>query len=432
MEDVYKYFSKRKSLFVFDSAATYETQDDYDSGIDKFLPILSQNSEVYILVTSSNKEWGNLKTLTLDNLKEEEATEFVKKALNIRRGFQMTDIQELCATLQCFPLALQQVVAYITQENKPTTEKRCEFSIQDYLQKYKEAGSTTAKDLLDYEPESSNNYGKTTFVTLNITLRKIHKMNYGDDALHILNILAYFASNQIFTKIFLKKGVDKRRLTSALQLLTQYSLIDVDEEEAKVHKLVQQVIRTKLETQCKEKEVLTEAISLLKQMMPDKTNGKYASHAMSVWDYSSKYQDLVKDFSKLPHNIMQELDTAVRYQEACLFGRTASLLLEKVLGLSHLDTLLLMTNTADALSRCGKYHEAQKAYEDLFTIFAEEFGADHFRTLRLKSSMAANLLIIGKYDCTTGRRASRYIIDYEQHCHSSGQLEEKHGGLKNL
>ena len=38
VKDVYKYFAKRKSLFIFDNAEKYRTQQRKDEGVDKFLP----------------------------------------------------------------------------------------------------------------------------------------------------------------------------------------------------------------------------------------------------------------------------------------------------------------------------------------------------------------------------------------------------------
>jgi hypothetical protein len=72
------------------------------------------DNEPYIIITSRNQNWGdNIKVISIDTFTEEEAIEFIKKELHVGDESQGKEINQLAQTLQCFPLALQQAVAYI-------------------------------------------------------------------------------------------------------------------------------------------------------------------------------------------------------------------------------------------------------------------------------------------------------------------------------
>ena len=64
VHEVYKYFSKRKSLFIFDNAEKLRTERNEDEGIDKFLPYFQskEDNEPYIIITSRNQRWGKDKS----------------------------------------------------------------------------------------------------------------------------------------------------------------------------------------------------------------------------------------------------------------------------------------------------------------------------------------------------------------------------------
>jgi hypothetical protein len=110
VQEVYKHFSKRKSLFIFDNAEKLRAEKEGDEGIDRFLPncLSVGDNKPYIIITSRNQNWGHkTKVLLLDTLTEEEAIEFIKKELSIRDDSQEKEILKLAKTLQYFPLALQ-------------------------------------------------------------------------------------------------------------------------------------------------------------------------------------------------------------------------------------------------------------------------------------------------------------------------------------
>ncbi|WP_264735894.1 ankyrin repeat domain-containing protein [Wolbachia endosymbiont (group A) of Rhinocyllus conicus] len=290
VKETYAFFARRgrKSLFIFDNAEGYKD-------ISKFLP-LSLDNKPYILITSRNKGWGisedegEIKTIQLGVFKETEALKFVKRALNIRNNLQDEEIKNLTEELQYFPLALKQAAAYINEKNVVLSYRGKEkIGVSDYLKRYEEE----AKKLLDFELKNkSDRYTKTTFITWKITIDAIAQKECGFEALSILEIMAYLAPDKIRIEEIFSKLIadDEEKLWNAVKLLDRYSMIDLKEGVANIHRLVQKVTELNLQKAVREEEVLRKALELI-------NSGDIAiSHIVSIWEYASKYGKLIDDF----------------------------------------------------------------------------------------------------------------------------------------
>jgi len=267
VQEVYEYFRNRKSLFIFDNAEKMRTEKEEDEGIDKFLAYFmsSGDNKPYIIITSRNREWGNeIEVIELDTFTEEEAINFIKKELNLNDDSREEDVRLLAKTLQYFPLALQQAIAYIRNaQRKLKKSNNQNFEIVNYLKMYQE----NATILLDYNftEENDNSYIKTTFITWEITLKKIQQKKHGQLALNALHILAYLAPDNIPTQIFVEIAKsDKENLESILELLSQFSMINLENGINNIHRLVQQVTRENLKQQKKEHNILWLTIKQVK------------------------------------------------------------------------------------------------------------------------------------------------------------------------
>lgn len=293
VKETYAFFARRgrKSLFIFDNAEGYKD-------ISKFLP-LSLDNKPYILITSRNKDWGisedegEIKTIQLGIFKETEALKFVKRALNIRNNLQDEEIKNLTEELQYFPLALKQAVAYINEKNVVLSYRGKEkIGVSDYLKKYEEE----AEKLLDFESKyGGDRYTKTTFITWKITIDAIAQKECGFEALSILEIMAYLAPDKIRIKEIFSKLIadDEEKLWSAVELLDRYSMIDLKEGVANIHRLVQKVTELNLQKEGREEEVLRKALELV-------NSGDLAIdnfiHVASIWGYASNHGRLIDDF----------------------------------------------------------------------------------------------------------------------------------------
>jgi hypothetical protein len=202
VQEVYKYFSKKKSLFIFDNAEKLRAENEGDDGIDRFLPNYQSDgdNDPYIIITSRNQKWGETKGLVLNTFTEEEAIEFIRKELSINNDSQEPEIRQLAITLECFPLALQQAVAYIKQTDNESKYFGQKFEVAQYLKKYEEMEGKLLNFV--FPEDNSNDYTKTTFITWEVTLEKIKQNKFGQQALEVLESIAYFAPDNIPTNIF--------------------------------------------------------------------------------------------------------------------------------------------------------------------------------------------------------------------------------------
>jgi tetratricopeptide (TPR) repeat protein len=442
VEEVYKYFSNRKSLFIFDNGEKLRAEKEGDEGIDRFLPnFLSVNdNKPYIIITSRNRNWGDkTKLLLLDTFTEDEAIEFIKKELQIRDDSQEKQILQLAITLQCFPLALQQAVAYIKQTDNEYKNIEQKFEIAHYLKKYEHK----ARELLNFDfPKDNNNcYTKTTFITWEVTLEKIKQNEYGRQALEVLETIAFFAPDNIPKKIFLElEKCDTDKLASMLQLPAQYSMINLEQGVINIHRLVQHVLRLRLREQQNEKETLRKALEFIIKPIEEGTADslKCVPHAISVWNYASKHDDriLTKKLIEVSSRITSKLIDETRYQDTYTFAiQTLELLKGKlkidhffpintkynvsaviifdsiheifkevykqikcVLGVEHSSSLLAKYNIAYMLHKQGKYDEALVIYGEVLNIQERVLGAEHPSTLTTRHNMAYALDRQGKYD----------------------------------
>jgi ankyrin repeat protein len=298
VKDVYKYFTNVSSLFIFDNAEKYKD-------ISEFLPssfsLSPEGEKPYVLITSRNQYWevreeGKIEVIKLNEFTPEEAVKFIKNTLNIKNDLQNEHIEKLAKELQYFPLALRQAVTYIEETNKKRERRGYEkFEISDYLKKYEK----DAQELLEFSHESDS-YAKTTFVTWKITLENIMQIgDQGKRAIEILEIMAYLAPDNIpiegfFSKLaFDEQIIGEERSWSAVELLHQYSMINIVKGVSNIHRLIQQVIRIELQNQSKEEEILEKALKLINSADIAKNS---TSHIASIWNYASKYRKLIDEF----------------------------------------------------------------------------------------------------------------------------------------
>ncbi|MDQ8038774.1 MAG: NB-ARC domain-containing protein, partial [Rickettsiella sp.] len=236
-ETIYEYFSDKKSLFIFDNVEDYQK-------VEAFFPKVMVGNKPSLIITSRYQNWNNVApVINLAVFTEEETLELVKKGLNLNDNTHDEKIKELNTLLQGLPLALQQSIAFINNE-----QLFGPFTVQNYIDLYKEKN----KDLLAFEFASYSNdpYAKTVYTTWKITLEKIKQIPEGKLALEILNIMAYLCPDNISNLPFLQLyPTNTRQLKSAINLLKSYSMLSDGSQKYRlsIHRLVQQVVRINLE-----------------------------------------------------------------------------------------------------------------------------------------------------------------------------------------
>ncbi|XP_014271440.1 uncharacterized protein [Halyomorpha halys] len=406
IEEVYRAFSNRNCLIIFDNALHYRSKNEFDDGIDRFLPPFSDVSRPYILITSRNRKWpSTIHILSLDTFEKDEAIQFISKVLK-------TDINEssaLADEMEYFPLALQQAVSFIKVQNMKLQNIGSHFNITSYLNRLKEK----SKDVLNFPfPEDSDiDYTKTVYITWNVTLDLIRKSENGKEALKIMNILSYMATEDVPIDIFLNVVNGYDALSCALDILKQYSMIMIHHKiisleqqivMVNVHGLVQEVIRLKLVEEKKNKLVLEEALMIFTKR--ENVNENTLNHAISVWDYSSKDGLLSEDKrrygSLVSTYISIELLKSNRYTQLYSFGKEAIALYSSFpkddKGVQGC-LMILKQNEGIALRVLGKYKNAMKNFEEVLSSSGTMHGIDNPYSLMVKSFLAETLLKEGNY-----------------------------------
>ncbi|XP_077299026.1 uncharacterized protein LOC143920176 [Arctopsyche grandis] len=312
VQDIYRHLNnKNKSLIILDNV------EDYDDVKDYIFKGSSINRHIYTLITSRRKDWdagdnGEFEMISLEVFSEKDANDYVSNILTYEN---QDNVKKLTKQLGNLPLALKQATSYIKRRNKIigkwSQEKK--FSIADYLILFKEQEEL----LLNSGPiEKDDVYDQNLTTTWQISLDRIKKdTDFGELAVKIFQIISYLSPDDIqVVDLFCKLESDIEKLRGAIELLDEYSVINLVNGRVNVHRLVQQVTRLNLRIKNEEESTLEDALNLL-------DNSDYEEHAVCVWEYASEYSQLLSKFyceSKYGTNRNSPLHLLAAYRDDCI------------------------------------------------------------------------------------------------------------------
>ena len=231
-ELVYDNFRNAESLFIFDNAEKM-------SIISPFLPYGNPAAKTpYVIITSQVVNWPDTVLIVqLNNLEESDAVHLMK--INCTKICE-DDAKLLARELQCFPLALQQAIAYIKK-----FDRRRRFTVRDYI----EAFQSKTKEVLDSMPCSE--YGKTVYATLNVTFDRLKDEKNYMLVMNVLGMMAFMHADEIpFTTFLANADNEEDEIWEVVEILEQYCLImqanhmeASEDEEAifAIHRLVGEI-----------------------------------------------------------------------------------------------------------------------------------------------------------------------------------------------
>ena len=231
-----------KWLLIFDNAA--DPQD-----LKTYLP---QGGGGHVLITSRNPAWGGVaRPLDVKVWDRDESVAFLLK----RTGREKTAGEgekaaagQLADELGDLPLALEQAGAYI---------EACGCSIGHYLDLFRSRRQEVLK-----RGKPSQEYPDTVATTWKLSFQKVKEASPA--AADLLNLCAFLAPDDIPKKLLvegakhLPKSLaaavqDPLALNEALAVLRRYSLMDVTDDYLSMHRLVQAVVRERLDNKGKKK-----------------------------------------------------------------------------------------------------------------------------------------------------------------------------------
>ncbi|XP_077297918.1 uncharacterized protein LOC143919459 [Arctopsyche grandis] len=285
VEEIYRVFNETgKTLMIFDNVEKY-------GDIKCFIfDDVSESNFIYTLINSRRQDWevgdkGEIEVIRLNIFSDEEAMNFLEDALV---NEYKEDLVTLMKLLENFPLGLKQAVGYIQQQNSKKRKVR-NFTVNDYLILYREQKE---KILNEGFNKTDDIYNQTVTTTWTITLQNIEENeDCGKLAISIFEIMGYLSPDHIpIEQIFTILEEDVNLIWDAVELLELYSMISIDVNRmANIHRLVQEVTRMKLRQNKNEEVVLKCSLKLLENL-------ELEEHIVSVWEHSSDFPGLVKDF----------------------------------------------------------------------------------------------------------------------------------------
>ncbi|CAL8134340.1 unnamed protein product [Orchesella dallaii] len=300
---VFEFFAKRKSLFIFDNV---ERKRD----IAEFLPHLyiastsiniskldKVSSQPQILITSRNSDWdeGQYLVHELHGIKKDSALDFVQSRLNTTEEMTGSDTEKLVELLShrdlCYPLALQQAIAYIKDRRRINNN----YVIRNYIDDYRTMKETLLKSNKFQDEGTQDFYEYTTFTTWHITIEAISREH--ELSMKVFNAMAYLNPDRIERKMFIA-GTGQREddLMEAVDVLVRFSMISSDSDGEpqsilSIHRLVQDVTKEKLKIERTAMPVLKSCL----RMLNNPAISNELQHAASVWSSASEYSELIEE-----------------------------------------------------------------------------------------------------------------------------------------
>jgi tetratricopeptide (TPR) repeat protein len=222
---------KKDALLLFDGAASPEA----------IRPFLLKNKSTHVLINSRNASWpGVAFSQALKVFRRDESMAFLRRRTDSKDSD--ATVNRLANALGDLPLALEQAAACINQSG---------VSFSDYLTQFE---TQWAEMLL--EGHRPPDYPYSVAMTWGLAFNAVEKAS--PSAAELLNLCSYLCADRVTLKI-LREGQEflpERLQTLATEIirwneaiapLLDYSLVDADDQNFTVHRLVATVTRDRLD-----------------------------------------------------------------------------------------------------------------------------------------------------------------------------------------
>ena len=273
--------------------------DDVVGGNLKNLKDLRQNitkSSKMLIITQMSCDFPNTKSVDFPEFTYEESKEFLRT--NLKKSKPEEEIKNLSSALNAFPLCLQQAVSYI---NKHGTE------ITPYIDVFKKCKEA----ILDPKREMSD-YDKTLLTVWSLAFEKLKT---SPKALQVLTMMSLMDNSCINKETFLydkKIAEDVFDLNEIIEMLCEYSLVEINEDRLYIHGLVQKVVAIKIQLE------QFNPRKALKHLLEDIITDSSSTDLHNVDEKNLWYNHYLKLYS------IQEKDESFLYKEMSIMASKRS------------------------------------------------------------------------------------------------------------
>ena len=397
---------------------------DNADDIEAIRDLMPPNTGGRVLVTTrvQNPDLGRAQPLAIDVLLEEQATKFLLERAG-REGSERAAARDLAETLGFLPLALEQAGAYLA---------RHPVDIGAYLESFKKL----RLDLVERQGPARGHYEATVATTWEISFEKLEAASPA--AAEALRACGFLAPDEIPLELFTTTGdrlgpalgalaeeVAEDPLAAHEQLiepLTRYSLANFDRTAGgrfSLHRLVQEVIRQRLENQDLTQEVSQRVHRALEHCFPSDPESPESWPAGSLWlpHVKASLVFWLNFSTKLdwdPTGLWDQVGTyawsAGRASEARFLKESTLSVRRRVLGEEHPSTLISINNLAVTLRDLGDVSGAKDLHETALSVKRRVLGEEHPATLNSMHNLAVTLRDLGDISDARALQESALLV----------------------
>jgi tetratricopeptide (TPR) repeat protein len=285
----------------------------------------------------------------------------------------------LAEALGDLPLALEQAAANIVAGSG---------SIADYLRMLREHTREVLR-----RGKVPAGYHATVATTWEISFREVEKES--EAAGQLMNLCAFLAPDDIGREMlwggasFLPQPLaaavaDDLQWDDAVGALRKYSLVEVQDGAISVHRLVQAVVRDRLD-EAGRKKWAEAAVGVVDAAFPYKVDDvktwapsfRLLPHALASTERAEELQVALKTCSRLLNEVGLYLSGRAEFSAAKSVHERSVRIDEAVYGADHPDVAIDLSNLGNVLREQGDLAGARACYERALKIGEAAYGKDH-------------------------------------------------------
>jgi tetratricopeptide (TPR) repeat protein len=372
-------------LLIFDNARGPEELPEY----------LPQSRLGHVIITSRNPNWLSVAApLPVQVWSRDEATRFLLKRT---RQTDENAAAKLAEELGDLPLALEQAGAYIEEAGS---------TISAYLELFRSRRSE-----LWEEEHPPADYPYTVAATLSLSLDKV--LQKSPVAADLLNLLAFLGPDEIplsvvtggrrhLPEALSETASDAVAMNNAIKSLRQYSLVERSGDLVTVHRLVQAVVRDRLDEREK-KRWAEAAVRLVNDAFPVQSQdvrtwpecARLLPHALCAAEHAEKLGLAPEATARVLNQVGAYLWGRAEFGEAKAALERALSIHEAAFGPNHPEVATVVNNLGNVLKALADLKGAKKCHERALSIDEAAFGPNHAYVARDVNNLGGVLRDLG-------------------------------------